>query len=160
MTRGKHPESAYIRFWKFVNKQGPIHPIHGQCWQWKGRPGNHGYGQIMALKKIQLAHRLSFILHYGEIPYGLFVLHQCDNRMCVNPDHLFLGDSLANMTDMDEKGRRALEFMLPHTKLSDEQVVEIRQRYKHGNGEILAKEYNVKSNTITRIANGVRRSRV
>jgi len=94
------------RFWMSVNKTP-------SCWLWTaGRSGGWGqnrYGSIGKGRRGQgsiLAHRLSWILHFGEIPEGLSVLHKCDNTLCVNPEHLFLGTPKDNMQDMVKKGRR------------------------------------------------------
>lgn len=58
------------------------------------------------------SHRAGYTLLVGEIPAGRWVLHRCDNRLCVNPAHLFLGDAIANIRDMDEKGRRGIKSRL------------------------------------------------
>lgn len=76
------------------------------CWSWKGcAPKNPGYGQFRYSMKRERAHRASWLIHKGEIPKGLNVLHKCDNRLCSNPDHLFLGTTLDNNRDMIKKGR-------------------------------------------------------
>lgn len=82
------------------------------CWNWKGsikksmRPGHGGYGQFaITPEEVFSAHRFSYLWFVGEIPEGLQVLHSCDNRKCVNPDHLFLGTHQDNMDDMKRKGR-------------------------------------------------------
>jgi len=77
------------------------------CWIWIGSHNNHGYGKMMYPRKGEFiyAHRLSYILHKGEIPDGLLVLHKCDNPLCVNPSHLFLGTQLDNVHDAIHKGR-------------------------------------------------------
>ena len=79
------------------------------CWLWLLSLCN-GYGRIYDLqnKRGALAHRLSWEIHRGAIPSGLWVLHKCDVRSCVNPDHLFLGTGLDNMTDMIAKGRQRI----------------------------------------------------
>ena len=101
-------EKQKHKFWKRVVKSE-------DCWVIKGAPSSDGYGQfnirINNQKRIYLsAHRLSWVLHYGEIPDELWVLHKCDNKLCVNPSHLFLGTNQDNMDDMYAKGRGALTF--------------------------------------------------
>ena len=96
-----HCSSELHRFWSKVDKQGPIHPVCGQCWIWIAGKYSTGYGQHGNYR----AHRYSWNLYYGEIPVGVFVLHRCDNPACVNPKHLFLGTHQDNMDDMIEKGR-------------------------------------------------------
>ena len=86
------------RFWEKVDKSG-------DCWVWTGRLRPDGYARVGYKGGRCLVHRLSWILHYGEIQDGMDVLHTCDNPPCVNPNHLFLGTHLENMQDRDSKGR-------------------------------------------------------
>jgi hypothetical protein len=89
------------RFWTHVDKTGV-------CWVWTAVCSKRGYGQIRVSKPKRthlLTHRVSYELHFGPIPDGLWVLHNCDNPSCVRPDHLFLGTAKDNTQDMLRKGR-------------------------------------------------------
>ena len=95
--RAKPPEQ---RFWEHVRKGRG-------CWTWTGYV-NGLYGRMgLTSRKSMYAHRFSYELHYGPIPDGLFVCHKCDNPLCVNPAHLFLGTHQDNMDDRNTKGRQA-----------------------------------------------------
>lgn len=85
------------RFMKKVKKS------NNGCWLWTGAKSRYGY--FKSCGKSERAHRYSWILFRGDIPDGMFVLHKCDNPLCVNPDHLFLGTQTDNMRDAQTKGR-------------------------------------------------------
>jgi hypothetical protein len=92
--------SLSVRFWEKVRIASK-----DECWLWTASLNNKGYGKIGEGKKILLAHRVSWELHFGPIPDRLCVLHKCDNPKCVNPDHLFLGTQKDNAQDMVRKNR-------------------------------------------------------
>lgn len=75
------------------------------CWLWTSSVHQDGYGIMRDKGKMRLAHRISWELHKGAIPHGMCILHKCDVRCCVNPDHLFLGSLKDNAVDMAQKGR-------------------------------------------------------
>lgn len=77
------------------------------CWLWIGYKNHKGYGVTHQSGKTWQAHRFSYLVHRGPFDLELFVLHSCDARACVNPDHLFLGTNDDNMKDMVRKGRQA-----------------------------------------------------
>lgn len=78
-----------------------------QCWLWQGPLSGNGYGRCAIGKRRawMAAHRVSWTIHHGDIPQGLFVCHHCDVPLCVNPAHLFLGTQTDNMRDAASKGR-------------------------------------------------------
>lgn len=101
-------------------------------------------------QKMMPAHRSAYLQFVGEIPEGAWVLHRCDNRKCVNPDHLFLGDSKANIADMDGKQRRGTKSHLTYDDVNEIKNL-LSQRYSQ---ETIAKKFNVHQGTISRIKLG------
>lgn len=77
------------------------------CWEWTGCKDRQGYGRFKFQRKKAIASRVSYILFIGPIPYGICVLHHCDNPACVNPKHLWIGTMKDNSKDMKDKGRCA-----------------------------------------------------
>ena len=99
-TKGKTLGGVLSRF----NAKWTPDPGTG-CWLWTASLTGPGYGQFGVKGRVELAHRVSYELHVGAIPDGLCVLHRCDVRHCVNPNHLFLGTHSDNSRDCVSKGR-------------------------------------------------------
>ena len=141
------------RFWAKVNKTG-------ECWIWTGSRNALGYGSFgIAGHKTELAHRTAWRLTNGEdLPSTVKVCHRCDNPPCVRPDHLFLGSQADNVADQIAKGRRHRTNGAKNgrAKLSVEQVLEIRRRYRPGEVRIidLATEFNVSKSQIWNVVSG------
>lgn len=76
------------------------------CWEWTKARTSWGYGVFRDGKEMKMPHKEMYRLFRGEVTDNLFVCHSCDNRGCINPDHLFLGTQQDNMDDMKQKGRQ------------------------------------------------------
>lgn len=149
-------EETEERFWSKVNRSSA-----GGCWEWKGRLSLSGYGQFAGYKdgnKATLAaHRVSYELSYGLIPEGFHVCHKCDNRKCVNPQHLFLGTPKDNQEDMTSKERGRIGTRNGRAVLSDEDIPKIRQLLKEGHSQMsIASQFGVNQHTISCIKRRVR----
>jgi hypothetical protein len=143
------------RFWERVNKDGPEHLTLGKCWVWTGYRIEEGYGQLTVNNRPCPAHRYSYELHFGKPPDSLCVCHHCDNPPCVNPAHLFLGTNQDNVDDKVAKGRCLVGERHGRAKLSDDQVREMRRRYrprsKTDGALAMAKEFGVSEPTVRQI---------
>jgi hypothetical protein len=143
-----------IKFWKTVAVQGA-----DECWLWTAGKQGGGYGAFYHARtnKQELAHRVSWQLHFGKIPHGLHVLHKCDVRACCNPRHLWIGTNADNMADRDAKGRcipppHYKGEAHPRAKLTAVQVKKIRASSR--SIRVIAATYGVGSSQIYAIRNG------
>jgi len=124
---------------------------HETCWEWLAHRNPRGYGMFMYENSAQLAHRISYMMEYGEIPYGLLVCHKCDNPACVNPNHLFLGTPNDNMKDMVKKNRQNQGEEVYTSKLNENIIREILYGINNGVYKSISqikKKYNVGKTTI------------
>ena len=114
------------------NKYCEVNVTSG-CIEWNGTIRT-GYGRFYLNGKWWTAHRASWTIHNGPIPAGLLVLHKCDNKGCVNPEHLFVGTQRDNVLDMFKKRRHKIlkGSLNPNAKLDESKVIQIRSLYENG----------------------------
>lgn len=137
--------------------------LQHSCIEWPNYRTPDGYGQFRRNGKNVRAHRAAYCEHFGitlESIEGRLVRHKCDNRACINPHHLELGSPADNSKDMTKRGRSLSGEKHPLSKLTHEQVKEIRRKYvkysKDKGSIALAIEYGVSSITIRDIVSGRR----
>lgn len=124
------------------------------CLVWTGPSDRAGYGRISQGGKKRFVHRVSYELEKGPIPKGLLIRHTCDNPPCINPDHLLPGTDADNSHDKVQRGRqfRARGEKSGTAKITDQDVVHIRRRYKDGATQReLAAEFSMSVANISRI---------
>jgi len=137
------------------------------CWTWTGAVTGEGYGSLRFNGTGWKAHRLCYLAYRGQIPHGLCVCHTCDNRVCINPDHLWIGTNQENAQDMGRKGRTGLQRhpeqaklirmkqigeQHPQAKLTNEAVRAIRKQVLAGKRtHEIANQYGVSQDTISRV---------
>lgn len=126
------------------------------CWLWTGGVFTQKYGRIKVNRIDFKAHRFSFLIHFGDIPKGMFVCHKCDIHECVNPNHLFLGTARENTQDMLKKGRHSFTGSRNiKSKLSEVDIPNIRNMLSSGLlQKEIAKKFNVCQVTISEIKLG------
>jgi len=144
MARSK--TNSLIRFWSKVDKR-----LDNECWNYVAGVDKDGYGQFWDgdNNKQTKAHRYSAEIHLGKQD-GMCVCHTCDNPLCVNPKHLFYGTHQDNIKDKINKNRQDKGEMQGHHKLTNDQIVSIKNRMNE-NYKKLCQEFNVVPSTIYRI---------
>lgn len=134
-----------------------------ECWPYIGRDfvksGNGActYGRIKVNGKRVRAHRLAWEQSFGPVPSGMYVCHHCDNPLCCNPAHLFIGDAVANNHDKMAKGRArsALGEKQGNSKLSDAAAIEVARRARAGEPhKVLAAEYGISMPLVSVLKHG------
>ena len=135
------------KFWLKTDKQSD-----DACWTFLGATDKDGYGQFWDgdIQLMTRAHQFSAKIHLGDCPKGMCVCHTCDNPSCVNPNHLFYGSALDNQKDKMKKNRQAKGESQGHSKLTNNQIEQIRARANE-NYKVLCKEFNLVPSTIYRI---------
>lgn len=119
------------------------------CWIWTGCKNNKGYGQVKFNGKTHFTHRLSYYFYFGQLLEGQEICHKCDNPICCNPDHLFLGTTRDNMIDCLLKGRRSA------SKLNAEKVKMIREMHLNGiDRSVLMHQFNISRNALNDVISG------
>jgi HNH endonuclease len=153
MVRGMKPLPVAAR----VKAYSKVNEATG-CWEWQRYRKPSGYGTLSVNGESWIhAHRASYEAFVGPIGEGLWVLHRCDNRSCVNPSHLFLGSSQDNVDDRNRKARQPRGDEVGTSVLTWDKVREIRARFAAGGCSYkgLGDEYGVNGTTIKNVVFGV-----
>jgi len=121
------------------------------CHWWTNATDKDGYGRVDKDGKKAIAHRVAYEMYVGSIPEGKFVCHSCDNPSCVSPHHLFTGTHSANMADRMKKGRQAKGEQQGSSKLTEGDVIEIREMAETQTHRAIGALFGVHGSTIASI---------
>jgi hypothetical protein len=137
------------------------------CWTWVGPKFDTGYGMFCMSgreRKTFAAHRVSWMIHFKmDIPAGMFICHTCDNRICVNPEHLYLGTPTQNNTDTVKRGRanRKVGSDCSWAKVTEAQVRKILESpYESGANSRFSREFGIHQSQVSHIRSGRRWSHI
>lgn len=144
---GDTPEQ---RFWSRVALTADVE----RCWNWQAGKMRSGYGSVAVNGKITTTHRAAWFYTYGTMS-TLHLLHSCDNKLCVNPNHLREGTNQDNIADKMSRNRQSRGERGGGAKLTEAAVIKIRELYAAGAGSqlALASMFGVCGTTIHRIVN-------
>ena len=151
-----YPPLTVARFWSKVDVGAA-----NACWEWKAKRVGNGYGgfRIPNPRKTKRAHVIAYELVKGDIPEGMLVCHECDNRLCCNPKHLWLGTHSDNAVDAFSKGRLHMHCQLRaengNAKLDEVMVERVKLAIAKGETNVaIAKWAGVHHSMISRIRLG------
>lgn len=125
------------------------------CIEWTGAINGRGYGNLRVGDRTVSAHRHVYEIQVGPIPDGMVICHRCDNRRCVNPEHLFAATQLDNIADRDAKGRQARGTTNARARLTALEARAIYALARHGESlRAIARAFGVRHTTVRLIARG------
>lgn len=151
-TLPESPETAFRKASLAEKLRIGARRVASGCWEWQRGTDVKGYAVFRHEAKRHKAYRAAWQVHRGDIPDGAYVCHTCDNPLCVNPDHLFLGTHADNMADMRRKKRHARGETSPRAKLTEADVSEMRSLGASGwTNPDLSKRFGVSRSTVSSI---------
>lgn len=148
MPKGVYPrKSLKARF------EAKVAVVESGCHEWQSTIHRDGYGKFWHETGQVQAHRMAYQIYKGEVPEGLWVLHKCDNRKCVNPEHLYLGDAKQNVSDMHTRGR-----FVGRTKFGLDLVEKAKAMYAEGRSQqAIADELGINQTTVSKYIRGAQK---
>lgn len=147
------PKGVYARKPLKERFEAKVKKMENGCHEWQSTLHRDGYGKFWHETGQVQAHRMSYQIHHGEVPDGMWVLHRCDNRKCVNPEHLYLGDAKQNAQDMHNRGRAVGRLVY-----GVEAVERARQLYAEGRSQqSIADELGIHQTTISKYIRGAQK---
>jgi hypothetical protein len=135
------------RLWKKVNILGP-----DDCWDWFGALSGRGYGVISVDYRTLGTHTFSWMIdnNTNKVPYGMYILHRCDNRKCCNPKHIYCGTPSDNACDREERNPKKPYQDASKSKLFSHEILELR-KLTGMTQEEKARKYNIDQTSVSKI---------